>query len=355
MREFVSVAPAMRVIFGSGTIRQLKKETASLGMTRALVLSTANQATHAKHVRDTLEDHFAGTFAEARMHTPIEVTGQAVARAHELSADGIVSVGGGSTTGLGKAIALRTGLPHLCVPTTYAGSEMTSVLGETADGVKTTMRDPRILPHTVVYDVDLTLGLPVSISIASGMNAMAHAIEALYSRDPDPVVLLMAEEAIRSIAIGLPAIAHDPDSHNARADVLYGAWLCGACLDRSGMALHHKLCHVLGGSFGLPHAETHAIVLPHALAYNERYISDAMARIRRALSHDSPSTALFELNRSLGGKTALRDIGMPEEGIDQALGLVLRDPYWNPRPIEGPALRALLRAAWEGRPPAAAG
>ena len=264
-----------------------------------------------------------------------------------------MAVGGGSTTGLGKAIALRTDLPQIVLPTTYAGSEMTPILGETEDGVKTTQRTPKVLPEVVIYDVDLTLGLPAAIAATSGMNAMAHAVEALYAKDRNPVTSLMAEEGIRSLAQALPGIADDPQDRAARWDALYGAWLCGTCLGSVGMALHHKLCHVLGGTFDLPHAETHTIVLPHAVAYNASAAPEAMNRIARAIGAENAAQGLFELARRLGTKLALRDIGMPAKGIEQAAKAAMAAPYWNPRPLDEGALRDLLTRAWNGDPPQA--
>ena len=200
------------------------------------------------------------------MHTPTDVTERGLARARELDADCLVALGGGSTTGLGKAIALRTDLPQVAVPTTYAGSEATPILGETVGGRKTTLRSPKVLPEVIVYDVDLTLTLPASLSATSGINAIAHAVEALYAKEANPVVSMLATAGIAALARALPRIAADLRDLDARSDALYGAWACGTCLGSVGMALHHKLCHVLGGTFDLPHAETHAVVLPHAVA-----------------------------------------------------------------------------------------
>ncbi len=204
-------------------------------------------------------------------------------------------MGGGSTTGLGKAIALRTDLPQIVLPTTYAGSEMTPILGETRDSAKTTLRDPKVLPEVVIYDVELTLGLPASVSAASGMNAIAHAVEALYARDRNPLISLAGEEGVAALARALPKILDAPRDHEARSEALYGAWLCGVCLGTVGMALHHKLCHALGGSFGLPHAETHAIVLPHAAAYNAPAAPAALACVARALGTDDAARGLDDL------------------------------------------------------------
>jgi maleylacetate reductase len=232
---------------------------------------------------------------------------------------------------------------------------MTPILGETKDGVKTTQRTIKVLPEVVIYDVDLTLGLPPDIAATSGINAIAHAVEALYAKDRNPVVSLMAEEGIAALARALPKIAHDPQDREARYDALYGAWLCGTCLGAVGMALHHKLCHALGGSFGLPHAETHAIVLPHAAAYNTPATPAAMARVARALgTTDDAARGLHDLAGRLRATRALRDIGMPADGIDEVVERTMADPYWNPRPLERAAIRDLLTRAWSGEPPRSA-
>jgi alcohol dehydrogenase class IV len=322
-----------------------------LGRRRALVLSTAEQETAAHELAARLGDRVAGVFAGAVMHTPVAVSGRAVEVARETGADCTVALGGGSTIGLGKAIAWRTDLPQICIPTTYAGSEMTPILGETEGGLKTTRRSERILPEAVIYDVDLTLSLPPVLSATSGINAIAHAVEALYARDRNPVISLMAGEGAAALARALPKIAQAPGAADARADALYGAWLCGACLGAVGMALHHKLCHVLGGTFDLPHAETHTIVLPHALAYNAPAAPDAVASLSRALGADDPARALFDLAGRLGAKRALRDIGMPQDGIERATDIALANPYWNPRPVERAALATLIARAWAGEPP----
>jgi alcohol dehydrogenase class IV len=285
------------------------------------------------------------------MHTPVEVTARAVERVRALGADCTVAVGGGSTTGLGKAIALATGLDQIVVPTTYAGSEMTPILGQTERGVKTTQRSPAILPEIVIYDVDLTLTLPPALTATSGLNAIAHAVEALYAQDRNPIVSLMAEEGIAALARSLPVLTDAASDLAARSDALYGAWLCGACLGVVGMALHHKLCHTLGGSFDLPHAETHAVVLPHAVAYNSAAAPAAMSRIARALGSGDAARGLYDLAGRLGAPRALRELGMSEEGIERAADLAVQNPYWNPRPVERDAVRDLLARAWSGAPP----
>jgi maleylacetate reductase len=352
MQPFVYEALPTRVVFGSGTISQLRPEAERLGVRRVLVLSTPGRGEAQAHeIAALLGDLSVGVHAGAVVHTPVDATETALQVVRELAADAVVAVGGGSTTGLGKAIALRTDVPQIVLPTTYAGSEMTPILGETKGGVKTTRRTPKVLPEVVIYDVDLTLGLPPAIAAKSGMNAMAHAVEALYARDRNPVTSLMAEEGIRSLARALPGIVDDPQDRAARADALYGAWLCGACLGAVGMALHHKLCHVLGGAFDLPHAETHTIILPHAVAYNASAAPDVMERIARALGTADAAQGLFNLAGRLGAQQALRDIGMPADGIGQTVKAAMAAPYWNPRPIEEDGLRALLARAWNGDPP----
>lgn len=340
-----------RVVFGSGTLATAGAEIERLGSRRALVLTTPQQQAEGARLGAALGSLYAGLFAGATMHTPVEVTERALAAMRTSGADCVVSLGGGSTTGLGKALALRTGVNQLCIPTTYAGSEMTPILGQTENGLKTTVRDSAVLPETVIYDVDLTLSLPVGLTVTSGINAIAHAAEALYARDSNPVTALMAEEGIRALAHALPAILAKPDDRKARSEALYGAWLCGVCLGNVGMALHHKLCHTLGGTFDLPHAETHTIVLPHALAYNRPAVPDAMTRIARAIGTDDAAQGLYDLAGRLSTKLALRDIGMPESGIDKAADLAVTNAYWNPRPLERGAIRDLIARAWAGEEP----
>jgi maleylacetate reductase len=354
MRSFSYTGLPARVVFGSGTISTLGDEMERLGCRRALLLSTPEQEASIAEIAAKLGERAAGLFSGAVMHTPVDVSERAAAMARDLGADCTVALGGGSTIGLGKAIALRTDLPQICIPTTYAGSEMTPIIGQTEGGSKTTQRTGKVLPEAVIYDVDLTLTLPPALSTTSGINAIAHAVEALYAQDRNPVISLMAEEAVAALARSLPAITQNPGDRDARADALYGAWLCGTCLGAVGMALHHKLCHVLGGTFNLPHAETHTIVLPHALAYNAAAAPQAMIALSRALGGGAPARSLYDLAGRLGAKRALRDIGMPQDGIARATELALKNPYWNPRPLEADGIGALIARAWAGEPPIAA-
>jgi maleylacetate reductase len=351
MRSFTYNQLPGRVVFGIGALDLLPREIELLGASRALVLSTPEQKAQADDVAHRLGARCAGVFARAVMHVPIEIAREARAEAKRLGADCAVAVGGGSTTGLGKAIALECALPILAIPTTYAGSEMTPIYGLTEAGLKKTGRDRAVLPKTVIYDPALTLSLPVSLSVTSGFNAIAHAAEGLYAEDANPIMNLMAEDGIRALAQGLPAIVEQPQDLNARSDCLYGAWLCGAVLGAVGMALHHKLCHVLGGTWNLPHAETHTVVLPHALAYNAAAAPDAMRRVERALAAPRAAQGIYELMQALGAPLALKNIGMKEAELDRAAELATTAPYFNPRPIDRGAIRALLDDAYYGRRP----
>ncbi|KAI0133506.1 hypothetical protein BJ170DRAFT_606504 [Xylariales sp. AK1849] len=341
-----------RVIFGSGTVKTVSDELKRLKLSKPLILSTPEQIQQAKDVEAIVSAHFqvAAIFSKATMHTPVDVTNEALKLAETTNADSLISIGGGSTTGLGKAIAFRTELYHITIPTTYAGSEMTPILGETKDGLKTTTSDPKILPGTVIYDVDLTMTLPLSLSTVSGINAIAHAVEALYARKSNPVIGLMAQEGVRALAASLPEIVANPSSPSARSNALYGAWLCGTCLGSVGMSLHHKLCHVLGGSFNLPHAQTHTIILPHALAYNAPKIPRAMEALGAVLpdSNGDAVTGLNVLLSKLNVQKGLKELGMKETDVDKAADIAVTNSYWNPREIERKGIRELIRRAWAG-------
>lgn len=354
MEGFVYQAAPSRVVFGQGALAQVSDEVARLGAQRALVLTTPEQRALGERVAGLLGERSAGVYDQAVMHVPVEVARAARAEAAQRGADCYVAVGGGSTIGLGKAIALESAQPILAVPTTYAGSEVTPIYGLTEGRLKKTGRDARVLPRTVLYDPELTLTLPAAISGASGMNAMAHAVEALYAKDANPIVSLMAEESIRALAQSLPAVVRQPSDIDARGRALYGAWLAGVCLGTVGMALHHKLCHTLGGTFNLPHAQTHAVMLPHTAHYNHGAAPNALSRVARALGGQHAADAgplLFKLNRALGIPAGLSEIGMPESGLDEAATLACANPYDNPAPIERERILALLTRAWRGDPP----
>lgn len=351
MKSFVYQGQPSRVVFGAGSLDRLGEEVDRLGARRALVLATPEQRASAEDVARRLGPRAAGVFDRAVMHVPLETAEAARAAANQLDADCCVAIGGGSTIGLGKAIALTSALPIIAVPTTFAGSEMTPIYGITAQGQKKTGRDPRVLPRVVIYDPALTLTLPAKIAGPSGMNAIAHCVEALYAQDANPIASLMAEEGIRTLASSLPSVVREEHNLEARSEALYGAWLAGACLGQVGMALHHKLCHTLGGSFNLPHAETHTVILPHATHYNREAAPEAMKRVARALNSDDPAGALWELAKTIGAPLSLSDIGMPRSGLEKAARLATENPYYNPRPVRYEDILALLEDAFGGVKP----
>jgi maleylacetate reductase len=342
-----------RVVFAPGAIASVSDEVDRAGLTRVLVLSTPGHADLAQRLAEALGERAAGVHPYAKMHVPVEVADEARRAAQALGADGCVAIGGGSTIGLAKAIALADSLPYLAVPTTYAGSEMTPVWGLTEAGEKRTGRHPRVRPRTVIYDPDLTRSLPPLTSVTSGVNALAHAVEALYAPDGSPLISLLAREGARALVDCLPALVRTPEDAATRAQALYGAWLCGTCLGATTMSLHHKLCHVLGGAFNLPHAETHTVVLPYALAYNASGARLAVATLRDVLGADDPALALWELTRSLGVPHSLRDLGLTDGDLDRAVTLATKDPYSNPTPVTEEGVRSLLKAALDGDAPLA--
>ncbi|HKX41017.1 MAG TPA: maleylacetate reductase [Burkholderiaceae bacterium] len=347
MREFVFEAKLPRVVFGAGALQHLPREVDALGGQRALVLSTPGQAASAQRVVALLGPRAAGTFTQAAMHVPTATARAACDEAARLNADCAIAIGGGSTTGLGKAIALNTGLPVIAIPTTYAGSEMTTMYGLTEGGAKTTGRDPRVLPRCVVYDPELSVGLPLAITVVSMINAIAHAAEGLYAPDANPVIDLMAEQGIARGAIALPRLQRAPHDLEARGDALAAAWLCGIVMGHITVGLHHKLCHTLGG-FGLPHAELHTVILPHALAYNAPAAPQAMVRIAAALGSASAPAGVYDLAQRHGAPTSLRAIGMQAADLARAAEMAVKNQYPNPRPLERGAIRELLQHAYDG-------
>ncbi|KAI1047189.1 hypothetical protein LB505_011671 [Fusarium chuoi] len=355
MKDFEYNVQTNRVVFGSGSITKLPAEIKRLHVSRPLLLCTPGKRHLADQLSDIIKDaslDVAGIFAHATAHTPTSVTEQGIAFLGSVSADCVVSIGGGSVVGLGKAISIRSGVPHISIPTTYSGSEMTPILGETQDGIKTTRSDPKILPAVVIYDVDLTLTLPPVICSTSGVNAIAHAVEALYAQNANPITSILALEGIKSLAEALPQIVESPDSKTPRDHALYGAWLCGTVLGNSSMGLHHKICHVLGGSFGLPHAETHTVMLPHSLSYNAPFIPEQVAKLAAVLpgSEGDALKGLEVLFSKLPVPRRLGELGLKESDIERATQIATSKQYPNPRPLEFKWISELLRRAWAGEP-----
>lgn len=347
---FVFAGIPSRVVFGVGTIAQTGDEVRRLGHHAALIVCSANQAAEAQALAADLGDLSRGVFSNATMHTPIEVTEAAIAAYHASGATCVIALGGGTSIGLGKAIALRTGADQIAIPTSYAGSEMTDILGETAEGRKTTRRDAAIRPEVVIYDVALTLTLPAAMTVTSALNAIAHGVEALYAADGNPLLSLMSIEAMRAFKMGLPVLHALPQDMAARGQVLYGAWLCSTALGYVSMALHHKLAHVIGGSFNMPHAETHAILLPHTAGFNAQSVPHLLAPVAQIFG-GSVGGGLWDFAKENGAPLALRDLGLTKADLDQAADIATQSPYPNPRPFDRADIRHLLLAAWEGTRP----
>ncbi|MEV6284157.1 maleylacetate reductase [Kribbella sp. NPDC051770] len=348
---FVHVGLPSRVVFGARALDQVAGEVELLGVSRALVIATGSAREAADVVELGLGDRFAGRIDEVRQHVPVERAEAARAKAQEIAADGIVAIGGGSAIGLAKAIALTTGLPILAVPTTYAGSEMTPVWGQTADGRKTTGTDLAVLPRTVVYDPVLSSRLPLGITAASVANALAHCVEATWTPKADPITEVLAVEAARALHDGLLAVVQDPHDLDARGNLLYGASLAGSALASAGTGLHHKLCHLLGGSYGLPHAETHAAVLPHVAHLNAAAVPRAGARLESAIQAGDLASGLYDFFTATGVPTSLRALGLTEEQAREAARTFAAGHPENPVPVDESVLTDLLVHAWAGDRP----
>lgn len=345
---FTYTCAAQRVVFAADAQGKVAAEVTALHRSRALVLTTPEQAQAGAKLLAALGPLGAGQFAGAAMHTPVDVTDRALAALTAMQADCLVAIGGGSTTGLSKALALRTGLPQIVIPTSFAGSEATPILGQTEAGRNTTLTDPRVRPTVILYDVALVRSLPPQMVVCSGMNAIAHAVEGLYARDRNPVSSLMALEGIRALAHALPNLTGGAPQDHDWGEALYGAWLCGTVLGQVGMALHHKLCHALGGGFNLPHAETHAVILPHAIAYTEAAVPDLLRPVAAIFGTQTAHQGLTAFAARIGAPTSLQSLGLTAADLPRAVELATANPYWNPRPVERDAVAALLSRALVG-------
>jgi len=348
--RFTYEASLPRVVFGAGSFASLPQEIDRLSAKRILIVSTPGRSGVVERAAELLGDRLGGTFNEAVVHVPEEVAARAIIAAASARADAILSIGGGSAIGVSKAIAMATNLPIVAIPSTYSGSEMTPLWGLTRHGVKHTGRDSRVQPRIVIYDPELTLDLSASVSGASGINAIAHCVEALYARDANPVTSWMSEEGIRSLGESLPIIVDAPHDIEARTGAMYGAWLAGAALASVQMGLHHKLCHVLGGSFYLPHAETHAVLLPYTAEFNAPSASDAMSRVARALNATNAPAALHKLCRRLPIPHSLAEIVLAESDLDAAASIAMEHTYPNPRAVSKADVAAILEKAFAGEP-----
>ncbi|MPV36030.1 maleylacetate reductase [Georgenia subflava] len=369
--EFVYETAPTRVVFGRGTVRTaLPGEIDRLGASRVMVLTGKVHQSLAHTAVTPFADAVVSFFADAEEHVPAPVADRAVARARDARPDLLLSLGGGSATGTAKIVARDLRVPILAVPTTYAGSEATPVWGLTREGRKETGEDAAVRPRTVVLDPDLTDQLPRTLAVASGINALAHAVEAYWAPGANPISSAMADEAVRALAAGLRGVgpeglARAQAPENALTDpvgvwagtptaageqLLYGAYLAGATLAAAGSGLHHKICHVLGGAFNLPHAALHAVVLPHVLALNAPAVPAVAGRIARALDADEAVSGLRGLAASVAAPRTLAQIGLHFRQLDEAVDRVSATlPIDNPRPVGKNEVRAVLTAAYGER------
>lgn len=339
-----------RVVFGPGRVDDVPGECTRLGATRVMLVSSGSATAAADRLEAGLGEACALRWSEVAEHVPVALVDRARAAALDARVEAVVCVGGGSAVGLAKAIVLEVDAPVVAVPTTYAGSEMTALYGMTGEH-KVTGRDPRVRPRTVVYDPDLTLDLPVGTSVASAVNALAHCVEGCYGPGANPVTGLAAIEGIRVLAAAVPRLAGAPRDPAVRADLLYGAYLAGTVIATVGVGIHHRTCHVLGGTYGVGHAAANAVVLPHAIAYNAPAVPDIIAAVADAMGTDDPAAAVYDLVGSVGLPGALRDLGVAESVLDDAAARVVEETPHNPRPPDVASVRAMLDAAWRGARP----
>jgi maleylacetate reductase len=348
VHPFVFDIARLRVVSGRGSRARIVEEVDALGCGKILIIVSPSHAATAGQVSEALGARCIGVYDKVVQHVPAAVAAAGVDHAKAVGADGCIAIGGGSAIGLAKAIALQTALPIVAVPTTYSGSEMTPVWGITTDGVKRTGKDDKVLPRCVVYDAELTATLPAKIAGPSGLNALAHLVEGLYAQNANPMMSTLGQEGVRAIANALPLACRDPGDLQAQEEMLYGACLAGILLGSTGMSLHHKLCHTLGGTFNTPHAETHAVVLPYAAAFNLEAAPDAKRRLALALGTDQVARAIHALGTEVGAPRSLRELGLSHDDLDRAADIATRTPYFNPRPVTREAIRHLLEDAFNG-------
>jgi maleylacetate reductase len=349
--DFIHDANPSRVIFAAGARSKTGAELDRLGASRLMIVATPTQAGIAAEFARLIGDRAGIVYPGAQPHTPTNVTEAALTAVSSVKADGVLAIGGGTAIGLSKAIALRTNLPQLIIPTTFAGSEMTPVLLETERGVRMMRRDASILPETVIFDPELLSALPASVAGPSAMNAIANAIEALCAQNCDPLAALMAEEAIRALAAALPRIVADAPDSRAWSEALYGAWLAGASIGSTGTAVHHKICDVLVGAFDLNHADAHCAMLPYTSAFRRRRAPDAMRRVARMLGGEDSPTLLYNLALRVANQDSLKAMGLTRAALEKAADLVVEDPYDGLKPATREDILAMLLAAFEGARP----
>jgi maleylacetate reductase len=353
VNSFVYDAVGGRVVFGAGAVRDVPGELKALDAGTAMIIASESSRPTADWLQEQMGDGIVARINHVNPHVPLEDVERASDLAVTSSCEAVVTIGGGSAIGLGKNLALTLPVKHLAIPTTYSGSEMTAVHGHTADGLKRTGRDARAKPHTVIYDPDLSRELPMAVTAGSVMNAMAHCVEALYAEKRNPVTSLIATEGIGALRSGLTRVVSDRHDRDGRTSLLLGAFLAGTALSAVGVAIHHKICHVLGGTFGLSHGDANAVILPHVVAANAEAEPEVMARIAGELEVGDPAAGLFEIAAAAGAPMSLSRLGMKEEDLDRAVDVVLENPGYNPRPVDRVWIRQVLDDAFLGKKPVA--
>jgi maleylacetate reductase len=352
--KFTYEALPQRIVFGPGTRSEITNEVDRLGGQRVFLIADGAAATAGSEAAAALGDRVVIRWNEAVQHVPEELAARARASATESGADLIVTIGGGSSTGLGKAIAASHNLPIIAIPTTYAGSEQTTIYGVTGDRHKEVGRNAAVLPKAVIYDAELTLGLPPFVTGPSAFNALAHSVEALYAPGHNPVTTALAMDGVRAIHRSLPTVMAAPTNLAARGELLYGAYLSGMALGATAAAFHHKICHVLGGAFNLVHADAHSVILPHAIAFQMPALPAEMARLADALGvpGGNPASALWDLAQASQVPTTLESLGLGHGDLPEAARRAFADiPQTNPRPFTEADLLALLESAFAGTRP----
>ncbi|HUI14096.1 MAG TPA: maleylacetate reductase [Xanthobacteraceae bacterium] len=339
----------IRIVFGAGAIGALAAEAEFHKMSRLVVLCSKSRLDFARRVTLGIADRCAGICDASEPNMPREAFERFLADLKAHNADGFVVIGGGSPIGLAKAAAATTKLPYIAIVTTYSGSEMAARWRIGVADNRISGEGAAALPATAIYDPELTLDLPPRTSAASGMNAIAHAVESLYGPDTNPVVQTMAEEAIRVLGSSLPRLVDNPRDLVTRSAVMYGAWL--AANFRAEVGLEHAIAQRVRQWFDLDHAHTHAIATPYAIGFNANAAPDAMRRITRALGVGDAARGLYDLNIRLGLPTGLKGLGMREEDIGKAVEVVAAVTIDHPRPVSKADLLNILTQAYAGEPP----
>ncbi len=355
MTDFVHETYAGRVVFGAGTLLEAALELEAVGVERVLLIGGGSAKGFADDLAERLGDRVAARVTEVAAHVPFDDVIRVRSLAASAGIDAVLAVGGGSAIGLGKAVVLEHPGVSVAVPTTYSGSEMTPIYGITDGGVKRTGRHPAVRPRVAVYDPELTLGLPPAITAGSAMNAMAHCVEALYAENRNPITSMMAGAGVGAVHRGLLGTVADPGDLAARTELMFGAHLGGAALGSVGMAIHHRICHVLGGTFGVGHGNANAVILPHVVSANASAEQEAIAMVAAALGTDDAAGALFDLATTAGAPTDLARLGVGRQELDRATALVVEHTPYNPRPVEPGWVRELLEDAFEGTRPSTRG